>query len=107
MKTSFNTIGSSLALLFDGSTSLSRIEQAPVSCVHVGPRVWTLGVRATLLKLRQDDLRVRSWCEQIADVLGGAGIIHGCGVDRHEPQDRPLRRLVRELDDGRRRAPPS
>jgi len=29
MKTSFNTIGSSLALLFDGSTSLSRIEQAP------------------------------------------------------------------------------
>jgi len=29
MKTSFNTIGSSLALLFDVGTSLSRIEQAP------------------------------------------------------------------------------
>ena len=59
MKTFFRTIGLSLAPFFGGGASFSRIEQVPVSFVHVGPRVRTLGVRATLLKQRQDDGRVR------------------------------------------------
>ena len=59
MKTYFRTIGLFLAPLFGGGASFSRIEQAPVSFVHVGSRVRTLGVRDPLLKQRQDDGRVR------------------------------------------------